>query len=156
MQHISCCRVLTLTSSFLSAVKVAGRRLSLSSRHARPHNTTCVYSRSILRIYYSLSHPLRPPTRPKSAGHNSPVPDYPRPAPPSEEHTELVHTAPEEEVPPKKEKRHNMHDNEKKIRESPLWKVEMTRPTRDTSGAGKTGFGAAGRIAQPAGRGLGA
>ncbi|KAF8633530.1 hypothetical protein AX15_001335 [Amanita polypyramis BW_CC] len=122
------------------AIKVAGRRLSLSSRHTKPHNITV-------------------PARPKSAGHNSPIPDYPRPAPPGEEHTEVLHThtGPEEEVPPKKERKHNTHDNEKKIRESPLWKVEMTRPTRNALSNGKTGgFGAAGRISQPAGRGLGA
>lgn len=72
---------------------------------------------------------------------------------------ELLHTGPEEEVPLKKEKRHNMHDNEKKIKESPLWKAETTRPTRDTVGTGKMGmggFGASGRIAQPAGKGFGA
>jgi len=70
-----------------------------------------------------------------------------------------LHTGPEEEVPPKKEKRHNMHDNEKKIKESPQWKAETTRPTRDTVGTGKSGtggFGAGGRIAQPAGKGFGA
>lgn len=70
---------------------------------------------------------------------------------------DLLHTGPEEEVPPRREKRHNMHDNEKKMKESPLWKAETTRPTRD-AGAGKAGmgaFGAGGRIAQPAGKGFG-
>ncbi|KAK2462857.1 hypothetical protein APHAL10511_005055 [Amanita phalloides] len=121
------------------AIKVAGRRLSLSGRHARStHNTTSSARRN-------------------AAGHNSPIPDYPRPAPPGEEHPDPLHTGPEEEVP-KKEKKHNMHDNEKKIRESPFWKAGMTQPTRDT-GAGKmglAGFGAGGRIGQPAGKGFGA
>ncbi|KAF8673479.1 hypothetical protein AX14_005386 [Amanita brunnescens Koide BX004] len=120
------------------AVKVGGRRLSVSARPPRSHNTSSS-------------------TRPKSAGHNSPIPDYPRPAPPGEEHSELLHTGPEEEVPPKKEKRHNTHDNEKKMKESPMWKAETTRPTRDSVGkAGMGAFGAGGRIAQPAGKGFGA
>jgi hypothetical protein len=96
--------------------------------------------------------------RSKSTGlSNSPTPDYPRPPAPGEEQAEHLHTGGEEEVPHKKEKKHNMHDNERKIKESPLWKVEMTRPTRDSTGkTGHGSFGAAGRIAQPSGKGLGA
>ncbi|KAF8640519.1 hypothetical protein AX17_000181 [Amanita inopinata Kibby_2008] len=115
------------------AVKVGGRRLSLS-RH-RPQNASLSQGRA--------------------QGSNSPVPDYPRPAAPGEEQAHPPHTGPEEEVPPKKEKKHNTHDNEQKMKELPQWKSEATRPTRDSVGGGKA-FGAGGRIAQPAGKGFNA
>ncbi|KAM6498862.1 hypothetical protein JOM56_006810 [Amanita muscaria] len=129
----------SIVTQHAPAVKVGGRRLSVSSRHAKSHSTSSV-------------------TRSKSMSNSSPTPDYPRPPPPGEDQPEHLHTGGEEEVPPKKEKKHNMHDNEKKIRESPFYKVEMTRPTRDAGGKGGFGggFGAAGRIAQPAGKGFGA
>jgi len=59
------------------------------------------------------------------------------------------------EEPPKKEKRqgHGNHDNEKKVRESTYKKIEATMPTRDALG-GKSGFGAAGRVLQPIGKGF--
>jgi hypothetical protein len=95
-------------------------------------------------------------TRSKSTEHsNSPTPDYPRPPAPGEEQPEHLHTGGEEEVPHKKEKRHNMHENERKIKESPFRKAETTRPTRDSTGK-QVSFGGAGRIAQPSGKGLGA
>jgi hypothetical protein len=81
--------------------------------------------------------------------------DYPRPAVPGEENVDHpnppLHT--DEEAPLKKEKKHSNHEKEKKLKEREYRKIEATMPTRDMLG-GKGGFGAAGRIAQPAGRGL--
>ncbi|PFH48122.1 hypothetical protein AMATHDRAFT_66224 [Amanita thiersii Skay4041] len=117
------------------AVKVGGRRLSLSSKH-KQHSPT---------------------VQTKLSGKDSPVPDYPRPAAPGEEQQQHLQHSPthEEESPFRKEKKHNAHDNEKKFKESSHWKLEATRPTRDAI-AGNKAFGASGRIAQPAGKGLNA
>ncbi|KAJ7045208.1 hypothetical protein C8F04DRAFT_1249637 [Mycena alexandri] len=117
------------------ALKVGGRRHSISTRHR--------------------SHPppdsVSPTTPPAVV---EPV-DYPRPAPPppavggeAEAEAEAVHVPPpqhNEEEPQKKDKR---HENERKLMELAQRKAEMTRPTRDSKNNGK-GFGAAGRIAQP-------
>lgn len=69
-----------------------------------------------------------------------------------EEHVHPPHNN-EEEVP-KKDKKQGNSENEKKLKELAHRKADATRPTRDTQGGGKN-FGAAGRIAQPAGKGLG-
>lgn len=56
---------------------------------------------------------------------------------------------------PKKEKRqgYGTHDSEKKVRESTHKKAEVIKPTKDASG-GKGGFGGAGRVLQPSGKGF--
>jgi hypothetical protein len=79
--------------------------------------------------------------------------DYPRPAPPGEEHEHPPPPHNEEEVPLKKEKKHGNHENEKKLKELAHRKEEANRPTRDIQ-SGPKGFGAGGRIAQPAGKGF--
>jgi hypothetical protein len=56
-------------------------------------------------------------------------------------------------VPSKKEKKHWSHENEMKLKELAHRKAEGTRPSKDML-SGNKGFGAAGRIAQPAGKGL--
>jgi len=78
------------------------------------------------------------------------IPDYPRPAPPSPDaplHQNRHHH--EEDMPPKREKK---HDAERKMQEYAHWKSETTRPTRDLN-AGQKGPNM--RIAQPAGKALG-
>jgi len=112
------------------AVKVGGRRLSVS----KPKNR--------------INGPL--PTDTLAPEQTSEDTDYPRPAPPHD----VVNS--EEELP-KKEKRqgHGSHDNEKKVRESVYKKMEATMPTRDALG-GKSGFGGAGRVLQPSGKGFAA
>lgn len=79
--------------------------------------------------------------------------DYPRPAAPGEEHPHEHPPHNEEEVL-KKEKKHNMHENERKLKELSHTKAENTRPTKDLQ-SGSKGFGASGRIAQPGGKILG-
>lgn len=56
-------------------------------------------------------------------------------------------------MPPKKEKKHGSHENERKLKELAHRKAEITRPTKDLM-PGNKGFGASGRIAQPAGKSL--
>ena len=53
----------------------------------------------------------------------------------------------------KKEKKQWNHENEMKLKELARRKAENTRPSRDILG-GKGGFGGAGRVLQPAGKGL--
>ncbi|KAG6815907.1 hypothetical protein H0H87_010353 [Tephrocybe sp. NHM501043] len=112
-------------------VKVGGRRLSVSSkpRHAAP------------------AEPTRADPSPPAAA------DYPRPvhAEGAEDHPPPHH---DDEVPPKKEKKHMNHDAEKHMRDLAQRKLDATRPSKDMMG-GQKGFGAAGRIAQPAGKSLG-
>jgi len=111
------------------AVKVGGRRLSVSK--PKPH-----------------INPV--PVDAPASEQTSEDTDYPRPAPPQD----LVDN---QEEPPKKEKRqgHGNHDNEKKMREGTYKKMDATRPTRDAIG-GKVGFGGAGRVLQPSGKGFAA
>ncbi|KAH7926834.1 hypothetical protein BV22DRAFT_1194051 [Leucogyrophana mollusca] len=113
------------------AMKVGGRRLSVTSR-PKPHVS-------------SGSPPASPTTLPEET-------DYPRPAAPGDEHH---HVPPpnEEEAPKKKKHGHGNHD-EKRLKESAFQKAEAARPTRDNN-APKGAFGAAGRIAQPAGKTFG-
>jgi len=116
------------------AVKIGGRRLSISTRHKTHGNSGAARSE-------------------KSPSPEANEEDYPRPAAPGEEpHQHILHN--EEELPPKKEKKHGNHENERKLKEFAHWKVDITRPTRDLQGGNKS-FGASGRIAQPAGKGLG-
>ncbi|KAJ7731207.1 hypothetical protein B0H16DRAFT_1583847 [Mycena metata] len=114
------------------ALKVGGRRRSISTRHRS--NTAPGDS--------------APPATPPAV--EEPI-DYPRPAPPPPAvggEAEAAHVPPpqhNDEEPQKKDKR---HENERKVMELAQRKAEMTRPTRDLKNNGK-GFGAAGRIAQP-------
>jgi len=117
------------------AVKVGGRRLSVSNRQHKPH----------------VASPSET-TQAAEATTNSENVDYPRPAAPGEEPAH--HDAPpHEEEAPKKEKKHGHgnHENEKKLRDAQR-KAEA-RPTRDSQ-TGPKNFGGAGRIAQPAGKGF--
>lgn len=79
--------------------------------------------------------------------------DYPRPAGHGEEE---AHPPPhnEEEVP--KKKKHHGHGNhdDNRLLESAYRKAEASMPTRDHVG-GKNGFGAGGRISQPAAKAFG-
>ncbi|KIM69903.1 hypothetical protein SCLCIDRAFT_490065 [Scleroderma citrinum Foug A] len=109
------------------ALKVGGRRLSVSNT-AKPHATS---------------------TSPKTTT-GSDNADYPRPAAQGDEQPEA--TPQKEEDAPKKEKKHGR--GEKRPRENFNDKVEATRPTKDHM-ASKHGFGAAGRIAQPASKAFG-
>ncbi|KAJ7827187.1 hypothetical protein B0H13DRAFT_2077255 [Mycena leptocephala] len=123
---------MTDVSNFLAhhppAIKVGGRRHSISTRH-RSHSV------------------------PEPAPAAAPAPpvepvDYPRPAPPPPAGEDAAHVPPpahNEEEPLRKDKK---HDNERKLMELAQRKTEMTRPTRIPKNNGK-GFGAAGRIAQP-------
>lgn len=113
-----------LLANHQPAVKVAGRRLSTSSR-AKPHSQQESASAS-------------------SESSDNPDIDYPRPSAPSEErpHNDS-HNHYRDEDPVKKEKRHQtriVHT-----------KSESTMPTREPQNLAK-GFGAGGRIAQPAGK----
>jgi len=110
------------------AVKVGGRRLSISSK-PKPHTTS-----------------EHTPTSPTGTVDHV---DYPRPAPPGED-TQGHSPHNEDEAPKKEKKKHGNHD-EKKLRDANR-KAEATRPTREAAGGGKSGFGAGGRIAQPAGK----
>jgi len=80
------------------------------------------------------------------------VSDYPRPAAPAEEatqqhqHQQEVHRN-EEELPPKKDKKYNVHEYAHR-------KTETTRPTRDMNGRNK-GQTMGVRIGQPAGKAFG-
>ncbi|KAF8195106.1 hypothetical protein BJ912DRAFT_958287 [Pholiota molesta] len=119
------------------AIKVGGRRLSLSTKHKAP--------------------PLQQtdPSPPHSEVTSQEPPDYPRPAPPTAHDGNDTENAPPQrnhqhntnEEPPKKER------NEKKMLEREARKAEMTRPTRDNVGGKDYGIGM--RIRQPSGKALG-
>jgi len=122
------------------AMKVGGRRLSVSMKHKAPVSVGAAVT--------------IPGTVDKK---ETIVPDYPRPVPlaagdNANQHQQLHRN--EEELPPKKEKKYN-HDNpEKKVQEYAHWKTETTRPTRDVNGGNK-GQTMGVRIAQPAGKAFG-
>lgn len=83
------------------------------------------------------------------------VPDYPRPTPLTavEEAAQQELHPDEQELSPKREKKHN-HHNDKKIPEHTHWETETTRPTRDMN-EGNKGQTMGIRIGQPAGKGFG-
>ncbi|KAJ7871186.1 hypothetical protein B0H14DRAFT_2724662 [Mycena olivaceomarginata] len=110
------------------AIKVGGRRHSISTVRHRPHPA-----------------PEPAPAAPPRAAEAL---DYPRPAPPTVAGDEVAHVPPphNEDEALRKDKK---HENERKLMELAQRKAEMTRPTRIPKNNGK-GFGAAGRIAQPA------
>ncbi|KAF8167305.1 hypothetical protein B0H34DRAFT_10436 [Crassisporium funariophilum] len=121
------------------AMKVGGRRLSISSKHK------------------AAATPSGETTAAEGTDKNDEavIPDYPRPAPPTGGADDPQH-APhhnDEEFPPRKERKHG-HENEKKMQEYAQRKAETTRPSRDSHASGKAhGMGA--RIAQPAGKAFG-
>ncbi|PPR05599.1 hypothetical protein CVT26_009120 [Gymnopilus dilepis] len=132
----------TVVMQHAPAMKVGGRRLSVSARHKPPH-------------------PAEPP---KTERATSEPADYPRPAPPPGANTaaetdtsppsnNVINNNPpphhEDEVPPPKKER-----VEKKMEELAHRKAEMTRPTRDVHAASRAS-GQNMRIGQPAGKGLG-
>jgi len=117
------------------AMKVGGRRLSVSMKHRAP----------ILPIS---------PISAEAAATDTPgteikiVPDYPRPVPPTagdEAHHQQAHRN-EEELPPKKKKYNQEYAH---------WKTQTTQPTRDASGGNKGQIMGI-RIGQPAGKTFGA
>ncbi|KIJ66618.1 hypothetical protein HYDPIDRAFT_109707 [Hydnomerulius pinastri MD-312] len=122
-----------LAAQHAPAVKVGGRRLSVTSR-PKPH-----------------AAPGTPPSNTNAEAENT---DYPRPTTQGEGE-EQVHAPPhnEEEVP-KKEKKHGHggHD-ERRLKESAYRKAEATMPSKSHS-ASKGSFGAGGRIGQPMGKTL--
>ncbi|KAF8971839.1 hypothetical protein BDZ97DRAFT_1753081 [Flammula alnicola] len=114
------------------AVKVGGRRLSMSTKHKPQAHAESNTSQSA-----------------NKEDDDAAAPDYPRPAPPTgDAPPHHGHHHNEEEAPPKKEK------IEKKVQESAHWKAETTQPTRDVHGGNK-GHGVGIRIAQPAGKAFG-
>ncbi|KAJ6457267.1 hypothetical protein C8R45DRAFT_1033099 [Mycena sanguinolenta] len=114
------------------AIKVGGRRHSISTFRHRPH----IAPEPVPAAAPTVAEPL----------------DYPRPAPPQPATAEeaIVHVPPpqhNDEEGQRKDKKHD-NGNERKLMELTKRKAEMTRPTRVPKNT--KGFGAAGRIAQPA------
>lgn len=105
----------------------------------------------ILSIF--LAHPRGRGVPPSGSPVQTENTDYPRPAGHGEEE---AHPPPhnEEEVP--KKKKHHGHGNhdDNRLLESAYRKAEASMPTRDHVG-GKNGFGAGGRISQPAAKAFG-
>ncbi|GLB43673.1 hypothetical protein LshimejAT787_1401850 [Lyophyllum shimeji] len=116
------------------AVKVGGRRLSVSSK---PKHRSSPEPAPVV--------PGTPTDYPRPV-HHDPVPDNQAPvqAPSPPPHHE-------EEAPPKKEKKQSKYENEKYLRDLAHRKLEPTRSGKDLL-AGSKAFGGAGRIAQPASR----
>ncbi|KAK7063559.1 hypothetical protein R3P38DRAFT_2819085 [Favolaschia claudopus] len=108
------------------AIKVGGRRHSISGTRHRPHPA--------------------PEAAPAADASTEPL-DYPRPAhPAAREEVAHVPPPPHEEGLPRKDTK---HENERKSQELAQRKAEMMRPTRTPKNDARA-FGAAGRIAQPA------
>ncbi|KAI0370031.1 hypothetical protein BV20DRAFT_1121563 [Pilatotrama ljubarskyi] len=109
------------------AMKVGGRRLSVSSRP-------------------------KPVVAPVEARKPSPDPDtptdYPRPAPPGEQQQRK-----EEEEVPRRRQGSGGDEHERRMQESLYRKAEHNRPTKEFKGGPKM-TGAGGRISQPAGKSL--
>ncbi|KAG1742688.1 uncharacterized protein EDB91DRAFT_291767 [Suillus paluster] len=114
------------------AIMVGGRRLSVTSRPRPRANSGAL---------------------PNVGANQTENTDYPRPAGHGDEE---AHDPPhnEEELPKKKKHHgHGSHDDNR-LQESAYRKAEASRPTKDNVG-GKSGYGASGRIAQPAGKSFG-
>jgi hypothetical protein len=109
------------------AIKVAGRRLSLITKH-RPH---CPVERSNAEEEKKQENE-----------------DYPRPSPDTPIHHEHGHNNYEEEVPHKKER---IHHADKKTQEYVQWKSDTNRPSRDHNVVQKAQNT---RISQPTGKGF--
>lgn len=121
------------------AMKVGGRRLSMSMKHKAP-----------ISVEAAATTPGTGDTE------ETMVADYPRPAPPTagNEAAQDHQVRRNEEEPHRKEKKYN-HDHEKKVQEYAHWKTGTTRPTRDMNGGNK-GQTMGVRIGQPAGKAFGA
>ncbi|KAL0952065.1 hypothetical protein HGRIS_008702 [Hohenbuehelia grisea] len=114
-----------------ATVKVGGRRLSVTSRpkvHHATENTTTTKTED-------------------QQDETNVIDDYPRPAPPGEERDHAHPPPHDDEGLLKREKKQSFDAKESKL--------DANRPTRDLQG-GHKGYGAGGRIAQPAGKGFGA
>ncbi|THU84236.1 hypothetical protein K435DRAFT_783872 [Dendrothele bispora CBS 962.96] len=124
----------TLAQVHLPAVKVGGRRLSISKH--KPHTGT--------------TEPVPETTTVELSSDQEQPTDYPRPVAGTEQQQQHAphHNHNEEEIPAKKDKKSHFDLFAHK-------KTEETKPTREFQ-AGNKGFGAGGRIAQPAGKVLGA
>jgi len=133
----------TVAVQHAPAMKVGGRRLSISAKHKTPHPTE--------------------PTKTDKEG-SAPA-DYPRPAPPPGTTTAESNTPTNtNEAPPNNVVNNNHEDDippppkkervDKKMEELAHRKVEMTRPTRDVHAANR-GSGQNMRIGQPAGKSFG-
>ncbi|KZT73440.1 hypothetical protein DAEQUDRAFT_662356 [Daedalea quercina L-15889] len=111
------------------AMKVGGRRLSISSR-PKPHASE---------------------GKPPSPRGEEPA-DYPRPAAPGEDGPH--NHEPHDEVPKKEKKRGSGGDeHERRLQENLYRKAEQNRPRKDFHAAKNlNAVGAGGRIAQPIGR----
>ncbi|KAF4604537.1 hypothetical protein EYR40_003311 [Pleurotus pulmonarius] len=112
------------------AVKVGGRRLSISK--PKPHVVTEQTTNESKVDVQKVDEPE--------------VIDYPRPTAPGEERS---HPPPHYDET-KKEK-HSSHDA--RLKDLARAKAEATMPTKGIKSSGK-GYGACGRIAQPAGKSL--
>ncbi|KAJ7213580.1 hypothetical protein GGX14DRAFT_393066 [Mycena pura] len=122
--------IANFTATHPPALKVGGRRHSVSARH-RPHLTP----------EPAVVAPQAPPAE-------QPTEDYPRPqAAPPAAGEEPLQPPPHgnEEEPQRKDRK---QESERKAMELAQRKAEMSHPTRDFKNHAK-GFGAAGRIAQP-------
>ncbi|KAG6380642.1 hypothetical protein JVT61DRAFT_5008 [Boletus reticuloceps] len=121
----------TMSTQHPPALRVGGRRLSISAR-PKPHHAS------------GTSAPA--PT------HLADNADYPRPAAQGEGE-EQAHPPPHnEEEAPKKEKKHGHGGHDKnRLKESMYRKAEVTMPSKDHL-ASKNSFGGVGRIGQPMGK----
>jgi len=120
------------------ALKVGGRRRSVSSK-PKTQNT-------------GGTQLTEPAGSDEATNNETAADDYPRPAPPSEgqqaDHRDAHHQYQDEEQARKEKK----HPSNEKMKEYAHWKAETTRPTRYVQGNVMKGWGASGRIAQPAGK----
>ncbi|KAF5384053.1 hypothetical protein D9757_006963 [Collybiopsis confluens] len=134
------------------AVKVGGRRLSVSSRPHKPHVSIP-----------SEKEPSSPaedsdstPSRSDSASPSVPFDDYPRPSDPSQHQNQNQHQEQEQEHRGHREHRDDVPPHRKDKKHGPESEVqnrkEDTMPTRDHHGHRHGQGGGARRIVQPAGK----
>ncbi|KAG8219283.1 hypothetical protein J3R82DRAFT_146 [Butyriboletus roseoflavus] len=131
----------TLSAQHSPALRVGGRRLSISAR-PKPHNV--------------------PGASAPANTHPAENADYPRPATQGEGEEQeqeqeqaqtQTHPPPyNEEEAPKKEKKHGHGGRDQnRLKESVYRKIDATTPSKDHLGS-KNSFGAGGRIGQPMGK----
>ncbi len=156
IQHAPACKPFSAVDYHLDlmctpyfAVKVGGRRLSISAKHKpTPHMYVVIFpwlghtQDLISTITARAPSSIQMQNKDDAAGD-----DYPRPTAPTGD-APLQQNQHEEEVPHKKERK------EMKLQETAHWKTETTRPTRDSHAASNT-HGGGMRISQPAGKSLG-
>ncbi|GJE89663.1 hypothetical protein PsYK624_057690 [Phanerochaete sordida] len=114
------------------AQKVAGRRMSMSSR-PKPH----------------AAHIEQKPAADTAQNDTGPD-DYPRPAAPGEQPAHEHHQHEEEQ--PKRERSHGMSDHERRLKEAQHKRAEASKLPRGMSTGSKTGGV---KISQPVSRALG-